>query len=96
MICRAPLRPIPLEPHTDDFRDAMQTGRCMAYNVDITGSNITIVCIYGWTGGHQDTEAVARTDDLFAIIRAELVLQPLGHKMIIGDISGESKDLANL
>ena len=68
----------------------------MAYSVDITGSNITIVCIYGWTGGHQDTEAFARTDDLFAIIRAELALQPLGHKIITGDINGEPKDFPNL
>ena len=92
--CRTPLRPIVMQPITDDFRDAMKTGRCMAYILDITGANVTIVNLYGWSGAHQNQIAAARTDDLLAFGRNELAVQPRGHQLICGDLNGETEDFS--
>ena len=68
----------------------------MAYVLDITGANIIVVCMYGWSGAHQHAPSVARTDDLFAIVRAELATHPMSHQLIAGDINGEPEDFPNL
>lgn len=94
--CRSPLRSIPLQPITGDFKDAMKTGRCMAYMPDIASASVTVVCIYGWSGGHQNPIAAARTDDLIPVVRNELSVQHKGHQLICGDINGEPEDFPKL
>ena len=66
------------------------------YNLDISNATITVVVIYGWSGGHQKEAAAARTNDLLAIARQELSMQPPGLQMIMGDINGESEDFPTL
>lgn len=83
---------MPMRIVTPHFRDAVKTGSLNGFIVDAAGANITIIVIYGWSGGHQSAEAAARTDDLAAIARAELAEQPIGHKMIMGDVNGEMDD----
>ena len=92
MMAQSPLRPIGMQPTTEDFKDAIKTGRMAAYHLDIANATITVVLIYGGSGGHQNEVAATRTNDLFLIARQELSMQPIGLHMIMGHINGEVED----
>ena len=67
--CMNPLRPMPMQPISDDFSDAYKTGRVAGWWVDVAGTNILIIVIYGWTGALKGNEAACRTNDLCGIVR---------------------------
>ena len=92
LMAHSPLRPIIMQPLTDDFKDALKIGRMAAYELEISDTTITIIVIYGWSGCHQNETAAARTNDLFVIAKHELDMQPPGLHMIMGDINGEPED----
>jgi hypothetical protein len=94
--CMKPLRPMKMQPISDDFKDAYKSGRAAAWWVDIGGVNVLFVVIYGWTGGLKGNEAAGRTDDLFGIIRNELFLQPKALTIMTGDINGDTDAYPNL
>lgn len=86
---RQPLRPMPMRIETENFRDAVKSGRLMGCVIDVDGASIIIIVLYGWSGGHHNVEAAARADDLLSIARMELSKQPIGLKMMVGGINGK-------
>lgn len=92
MLSHSPLRPIAMKAITDDFEDAMKSGRLAAYILGIANATILVMVIYGLSGGHQNEEATARTNDLFIMARQEMSLQAFGLQMLMGDINGEAED----
>ena len=92
MLSHGPLRPIALQAITDDFKDAIQTGRMAAYILDVANATLLVVAIYGWSGGHQNEQAAVRTNDLFIIAKQELNLQTPGLHVIMGGVNGEIED----
>ena len=55
---------------------------------DAGGSTVACGIIYGWTGAKKGSNDVARTDDLIAILQAQLDLMDPGPKLIMGDLNG--------
>ena len=71
-----------------DYKDAEATGRCVIYCTDVGGTTLTIGVVYGWTGGRKNTAEAARTDDVCAIVLAQLAELPPGPKMMAADLNG--------
>ena len=80
--------PYPIPKPTDDYRDALATGRCCIYCLDLEHSTIIIANIYGWTGAIKGNNAASRTDDLLTIVINQFSMLPPGPKMIAGDLDG--------
>ena len=50
-LSRSGLSLYPVPNPTEDYRDAEASGRCMILCVDLVGSTLACVNVYGWTGG---------------------------------------------
>eukprot|EP00973_Karenia_brevis_P022802 3137418-Karenia_brevis.AAC.1 len=57
---------------------------------------LLVANIYGWTNGHTDAQARARTDDMLAMIFREFSQLPQGPKLITGDINAGISNLPSL
>ena len=57
--------------YNDDYKDAVATGRCAIYCMDVNGVTMAIAVIYGWAGAKKGSPEAARTDDLLAIIQMQ-------------------------
>ena len=95
-MARSPIRPIKLQPKSKAFEDAVDTGRLIGFPIDADCTNILTAILYGWTGASQDTPAAARTNDLIAIVRQEILQHPHTLQIIAGDINGAVEDFAAL
>ena len=80
--------PYPVPKPTDDYLDALSTGRYCIYSVDPEHFTLVIAIIYGWIGARKGTATVARTDDLLTIAHNQLNKLPDGPKVIAGDLNG--------
>ena len=58
------------------------------YEVDLNGTTLAIVVIYGWTGGRKSSAEAARTDDILTIVQMQFETMPAGPKLIAGDLNG--------
>ncbi len=96
MQCIKPLRPMAMQPISEDFKDACKTGRVAAWWVDIVGINVLFIIIYGWTGAVKGNEAAARTNDLIGVIRNEIFLQPKALVCMTGDVNRDTDAFPNL
>ena len=65
------LAPYPVTNPTQDYHDAVASGRCAIYNIDCQGATLTIAVIYGWAGAKVGSINASRTDDLLAICLAQ-------------------------
>ena len=84
---------LPIKPMTDDYDDAVRTGRLLIQQWELEECTLQIGNGYGWTGGVKGSKAADRTNDLFVIAVNELDLQEPGPKMLVGDFNGELEDL---
>ena len=85
-----PLKPITFEPKSDDFADAVHTGRLKANWIDIMGTNILFVNAYCWSGGSTNDECAQKTDDLMFIIKTELDLWPEELYIVATDLNART------
>ena len=53
---------------TEDYRDAVKSGRCIMVCFDAGGTAIVCAIVYGWAGAKKGNDLAARTDDILAII----------------------------
>ena len=84
---------LPIKAVTDDYDDAVKTGRLMIQQWELEESTLQIGNGYGWTGGVKGSKAADRTNDLVVIAVNEFDLQEPGPKMLVGDFNGELEDL---
>ena len=71
--------------HTEDFREACETGRGTKQLVDLGWEEpITIYCMHGVGGGIP--EARRTTDLIVAAARIKIRHDPCGPKLLVGDI----------
>ena len=56
---------------TEDYRDAVKSGRCIMVCFDAGGTTIICAIIYGWIGAKKGNDLVARTDDILAIVEVQ-------------------------
>ena len=68
---------VPIQPCTDEYKDALATGR-ICITCCTLGGKKTIYCvnIYGWTNGHTCKLAASRTSALCHAARCELRAHP--------------------
>ena len=52
--------------------------------------------MYGWTNANLNKEAAARTNALIAAVFEDMILQPPGPKIIVGDLNGDPPSFADL
>ena len=81
---------------TDDYRDALATGRCNIFCFDIGGQTLVCANIYGWTGGSKGSKEAERTDDIISIVRMQFRQMPPGPKLICGDLNACTEALPTL
>jgi exonuclease III len=86
----------PVPNPTQDYNDAVKTGRVLIVCTDIDGDRLTCATIYGWTGGKKGTVEAARTDDLIAIVLDQFEKMGRGPKMINGDLNASIDALPTL
>ena len=81
---------IKVAPKSNAFKQALKTGRCDHYALDI-GHTTTLSAVntYGWTGGCQSKKQAKRTNHMFEGVIDGLHLQPPGPRCIVGDINGD-------
>ena len=70
------LIPYPIPNPSKNYQDAVDTGICGIYCMDLGGTTHAIAIVYGWTGGGEGSSAAARTDDLLTIVQTELAALP--------------------
>ena len=78
----------PIPNPIKDYQDAVATGRCAIYYMDMGGATLTIVVTYGWVGAKRGSPDAARTDDVLTIIQMQVEALPPGPKLIAGDLDG--------
>ena len=81
---------------SEDYKDAVETGRCKIVCVDIGGQTLACANVYGWSGGISGSKEAGRTDDLLVIIRMQFKSMPPGPKLICGDLNAQRGYLPNL
>ena len=78
---------------TKDFAEARKTGRIDAYWVDVMGTQLMLVNIYGWTAGNQREENADKTDDLICIAMQEIDAWGKPPVIIGGDLNADTDKL---
>ena len=74
--------------HTDDFKEAYESGRITKHIVDLGWEeHIIIYCLYGVSGGTPEAKKI--TGHLVANARNEMQFDPLRPKLLVGDINAE-------
>ena len=81
---------------TEDYKDAVKTGRLLIICMDVEGTTLACATIYGWTGGVKGSLEAERTDDLIAIVREQFSRMKPGPKMIAGDLNATIEALPTL
>ena len=88
---------IQIKPITPEFRNAVASGRCMLYNIEVGGGlNCFVYCIYGFTGAHSNKCQAFKTARLGTAIKAELDAQVCGPTCIVGDVNADLADIHSL
>ena len=92
-----PLRCIEVEPLTKELAEIDGCGRAGIYAVQCSKLvTLTIVILYGWSGGAQDVCLANRTDDLIARSHCELQAQPDGPRLICRDSNANTWNIPTL
>ena len=81
---------------TDDFKDAVKTGRLLIICMDVEGTTLTVATISGWTGGIKGSLEAERTDDFIAIALDQFSNMKPAPKMIMGDLNATIEALPTL
>ena len=81
----------PIAKPLKDYHDAVATGRCAMYCMDMGGVTLVIAVVYGWGGGGPKKgrrKLGGITDDIPTIIQMHFDALPQGPKLIAGDLNG--------
>eukprot|EP00973_Karenia_brevis_P061011 8483536-Karenia_brevis.AAC.1 len=76
--------------------DRSTNGRNHIIGVVLPNFFLVVANVYGWTNGHCDSDAAARTDDLIQAILEEFDALPPGPKVLLGDLNADVGDLPTL
>ena len=96
-LARRPFRVFELKPKTVALQGLINKGRCGLYGLDIGGPvHAVVFVVYGWTGGHNDPSAAARTNDLVACFREESDHWPGLPQAMFGDFNATPSRLPDL
>lgn len=87
---------VPAKLNTQEAAQADATGRLHIIEIHKNRAQVLVAIAYGWTGGNDDAEAAARTDDLIAAINVEFSTQLQGPKIILGDLNADTARLPTL
>ena len=72
--------------HTEELREAFESGRITKHIVDLGWEeHIIKYCMYGVSGGTPEARKI--TDLVVTAARLEMQLDPLGPKLLVGDVN---------
>ena len=96
-IARQPSHVSPITPVTDDFRNALLTGRILICLYSCEGRALFyVVNVYGWTNGHKCPTQASRTCALIQAAVGELQHHPVLPCAIAWDINANTADIPSL
>eukprot|EP00973_Karenia_brevis_P093592 12418051-Karenia_brevis.AAC.1 len=96
-IAKSRVKIVKVQPNTEDFVRISQNGRVQMTGIILPSNVLLIVVnIYGWTNGHISAKSSQRTNDMLQIVFQELQSQPVGPRVILGDLNADPQDIPSL
>ena len=91
------LRAHKLVPHTPQMASIMNNGRIQYVGIPTsTGTQLSVINLYGWSGSHGNPELLERTSDMIEAVIHEVSYIDTSPFMICGDLNCDLEDVASL
>ena len=68
----------PIPNPIKDYHDAVATGRCATYRMDMGGVTLISAVGYGWAGAKKGSPEAARIADILTIVQVHFKAVPPG------------------
>ena len=81
---------------TEEYRHIYEMGRVALYRLEVEGTRFIFGVVYGATGGHDDTEAAQKTDDIVQVLQKEVDEEQDVPTFFIGDFNCDPADLPTM